>query len=383
MKKIELSFIFPCLNEEGTVPLVIQELDAVLDKMNVCAEIILADNGSTDASVELAKKYGGERLRVVNAPEKGYGEALKAGFNAAKGEYLAFADIDGSYPLKFLPDMYKEALAQNADMVVASRMKGKIEKGAMPFLHRYLGTPVLTKIINLLFGGKLSDCNSGFRLFKKKAYKKWKVFSSGMEFASELLIKALKYKSKIVEIPAGLRVDKRSTSPHLSTWRDGMRHLLFILSEAPSFFEKTGIFLIIVSILLEILSCILGPISIGKAVIFDYHSKLFFLIGLILGIQCFFFAISLFIVNCEDKPTKVTNKLMNLKEETLFVLLFTVCLLVIFGIFGFILYWSEHDYHNIFAPNSLIDLIFVFSFACMFCSELMQIHILRRKISAI
>lgn len=380
MEKIDLSFIFPCLNEEATVRLVINELNLVLNKMDISAEIILADNGSTDSSVLIAQECGGKHLRVINAPKKGYGEALKAGFNAAKGEYLAFADIDGSYPLEFLPKMYKKAVEENADMVVASRMTGKIEKGAMPFLHHYLGTPVLTKIINILFAGKLSDCNSGFRLFKKKAYKKWNVFSSGMEFASELLIKALKHKSKIVEIPAGLRVDKRSTSPHLSTWRDGMRHLLFILSEAPNFFEKAGLFLILVSTLLEILSCIFGPVTIGQVSIFDYHSKLLFLIGQILGIQCFFFSISLFFTNKNDKPTRITQMLINLKEETLFFILLATIILIICGMMGFVIYWALHGYHNIFAPNSLIDMTFVLSSGLMFCSELMQIHILRRRI---
>ncbi len=380
MEKIDLSFVFPCLNEEHTVPIVIKELKDILDKTNISAEIILSDNGSTDSSVELAKKYGGDKLRVVHALEKGYGEALKCGFNAAKGKYIAFADIDGSYPLEYLPKMYDQAVLHNADMVVASRMKGKIEKGAMPFLHRYLGTPVLTKIINFLFNGKLSDCNSGFRLIKKEAYQTWNIGSSGMEFASELLVKALKNNADIIEIPAGLRVDKRETPPHLRTWRDGMRHLLFILSEAPKFFEILGISVAFMSVLLWIIATLVGPLNVGKIAILDYHSKLIFLIGMILGLQCWFFSIFLYLTKPEDHACKLTNSLITLKEETLFFFLFIVLLLMSIALCGFVIYWAMHGYHNIFAVSSLIDIIFVSSFFLILCSELLQIHILQRSL---
>lgn len=210
MSGIDLSFVFPCLNEEKTISNVILELKKILETMPICTEIIISDNGSTDNSVDLALKLG---VQVVRTPIKGYGEALKKGFQKARGKYIAFSDIDGSYPLEYLPYMYNQAVTSDADMVIASRLKGRIEKNAMPFLHRYLGTPILTKIINFLFKGKFSDCNSGFRLFKKTSYKSWKVNSSGMEFASELLIKALKHKAKITEISAGLNCDKRSNPP--------------------------------------------------------------------------------------------------------------------------------------------------------------------------
>ena len=146
MNHFDLSFVFPCLNEEETMEYCILELKNALEQTDINYEIIVSDNGSTDRSIEIAKTLG---ARVVYADKRGYGEALKKGFAEAKGKFIAFADIDGSYPLSFLPEMYKKIVEEDADMVVASRMKGIVEKGAMPFLHRYLGTPVLTKLINL------------------------------------------------------------------------------------------------------------------------------------------------------------------------------------------------------------------------------------------
>lgn len=305
-KKTEISFIFPCLNERETIEGCIRELQQVLSAMNIDYEIIISDNGSTDGSLEIAQKY--KDVRIVHAAKKGYGEALKNGFAQANGKYIAFADIDGSYPLNFLPQMYEKIVAENADMVVASRMKGKIEDKAMPFMHRYVGTPVLTWIINLLFGGKLSDCNSGFRIMKNSAYKSWKVMSSGMEFASELLIKALKNKAKIIEIPAGLNRDKRSKAPHLNTWRDGMRHLLFILSECPKFFELIGLIFFITFSALEMMSIFLAPLSIGNITILNYHSQLIFIILSSLGIQIWCFSMMLYIFRHRKSRIKSLKK---------------------------------------------------------------------------
>ena len=377
MQEYDLSFVFPCLNEAETIPIVVSELKEVLETMNISAEIILSDNGSTDGSVVLAKKLG---CRVVHASKKGYGEALKRGFQMARGKYIAFADIDGSYPLKYLPKMYQKAISEDSDMVVASRIRGKIEKGAMPFLHRWLGTPILTRLINFLFQGKLSDCNSGFRLFKKVSYEKWQVYSGGMEFASELLIKALKHKAKIVEIPAGLRPDKRSRAPHLKTWRDGMRHLLFILSETPQLFEHMGLGLIGLSTLLEILSILMGPVHMGQMVIFDYHSKLIFMIGLILGIQSFIFSTLLYLTKSQEKPSRVTKFLMTLKEENLFFCFVLMILGMVVGITGLVSFWVYHDFHGILVVRILLDFVFLFAFVLSFSMGLMQTHIIRRAI---
>ena len=372
---IDLTFVFPCLNEKKTIPVVIGELQEVLKKMPIHAEIILSDNGSTDGSVKLAKKLG---CRVVYAPKKGYGEALKKGFQEAQGKYIAFADIDGSYPLEHLPKMYQEITKYDLDMVIASRMKGKIEKGAMPFLHRHLGTPILTKIINFLFRGKLSDCNSGFRIFKKESYQKWKVHSSGMEFASELLIKALKNRAKMKEIPAGLRVDKRDRAPHLKTWRDGMRHLLFILSEAPKFFEVIGLVFISLSGILEIFCMVLGPVEWHHISFFDYHSKLILLGIMILGLYSYLFSVSLYALTPSEKSLKITQKLLGLSEETLLTVCVGCVISVIVGLGGFVTFWASNSFHGIVVIRPLLDIMYWLLFILMFSFGLIQVHLLKR-----
>ncbi len=372
---LDLSFVFPCLNEEKTISLSIQEISSVLSLMKLKYEIIVVDNGSIDTSAKIAEKMG---ARVVKEEKKGYGEALKRGFWEAKGKYIAFADCDGSYPLNFLSEMYDLVQKKEADMVIASRMKGKIEKGAMPFLHRYLGTPILTKIINLLFSGKLSDCNSGFRLIKKESYLKWNCISSGMEFASELLIKALKNKAKIIEVSAGLRCDKRDEKPHLKTWRDGMRHLLFILSEAPKFFESVGFILFLFSFLGELLSIIFGPVQINSVSFLDYHSKLIFLIMMILGVESWTFSASLYVLKTKEKPTKWTQKLIKLKEENLFFFSGMIALSILLSLIWFFLYWKKENFHGIHLINPMLDYSYFVIFSFLFCIGLLQIHILKR-----
>ena len=378
MESLDLSFVFPCLNEEETMEYCISELKSALNQTGINYEIIVSDNGSTDRSVQIAEGLG---ARVVHAEKKGYGEALKKGFSEANGKYIAFADIDGSYPLSYLPEMYKKITEEDADMIVASRMKGKIEKKAMPFLHHYLGTPVLTKLINLFFSGKLSDCNSGFRIFKKTSYEKWNVKSSGMEFASELLIKALKNKGKILEIPAGLRPDKRSRRPHLKTWRDGMRHLLFILSETPKFFEWMGMALVGLTTLLYVMSMILGVVEIANVVVFDYHSKLVLLFMMILGLQFWFFSAFLYMSKLEDKPTRLTNYFIQLKEENLFLFSLLIMIAIISLMVFLFSYWGMHNFQNLHLIRPLLDIVYWILFFFLSCVGLIQIHILKRVIN--
>ncbi len=371
----ELSFVFPCLNEEETIETCLTELTAVLNQTGISYEIIVADNGSTDRSVALAEAAG---ACVVPATKRGYGEALKAGFAAAKGTYVAFADIDGSYPLSYLPQMYQTIAAEDADMVIASRMTGKIEDGAMPFLHRYVGTPVLTKFINLFFNGTLSDCNSGFRIFKKSAYETWHVHSSGMEFASELLIKALKHKAKLIEIPAGLRPDKRSKAPHLNTWRDGMRHLLFILSEAPRFFETLGLIAVGGSTLLQILCMLIGPVTIGGFSIFDYHSRLILTAIMLLGLQSWILAASLYVFKPTENPGRISRFFITLKEETLFFSFVSVLSVMVIGFIALLHKWISLDFSNLHILNPLIDFLFFVLLLGGGSFGLLQIHILKR-----
>lgn len=269
---MDLSFVFPCLNEEETLAHCIDELKRSLDAAGIAYEIIVVDNGSQDRSAEIAQECG---ARVVNESCKGYGAALSSGIRHASGTYVAFADADGRYPLDKIGEMYRLAEESGADMVIASRFRGIIEPGAMPASHRYLGTPVLTTLINLIYRGQLSDCNSGFRLLRKSACESWGVRSDGMEFASELLIKALKNRAAIAELPGGLRKDLRSRPPHLKTWRDGMRHLLYILSEAPGLFEKVGLFLVFLGAAIQISCFCTGIVTLGEMAIGGIHNQAF------------------------------------------------------------------------------------------------------------
>lgn len=374
-KKIDLSFVFPCLNEEETMAVCVEELQKVLEGTGISYELIVSDNGSTDKSVEIAKKLG---ARVVSTHKRGYGEALKNGFAHALGEYIAFADIDGSYPLEFLPQMYRTIVKDQADMVIASRMTGKIEEGAMPCLHRYVGTPVLTKLINLLFGGKLSDCNSGFRIMKKTAYESWHVSSGGMEFASELLIKALKHRAKIVEIPAGLRPDKRSRAPHLKTWRDGMRHLLFILSESPKLFESVGLITLLSMTFLQLMAVFVGPVRVLGLSIFDYHSQIIFLILAALGLQSWIFSMFLYVIRPQEHPYKISKFFIDMKEENLFFTFLGVLVVVLYGIIYLIVKWVGSNFENIHMLYYLINFLYIAIILGGGSFGLLSIHVIKR-----
>lgn len=375
MKK-DISFIFPCLNEEKTIKDCIIELQQVMNKMNVNYEIIISDNGSTDNSVKIAKSLG---VKVVHTQIKGYGSALKNGFANAQGEYIVFADIDGSYPLEYLPTMYEKAIKENADMVIASRTLGTIEKNAMPFLHRYLGTPVLTFLVNFLFRGKFSDINSGFRLMKRNSYQKLNVRSNGMEFASELLIKALKQHNKIIEIAAGLRVDKRDTTPHLNTWRDGMRHLLFIFSEAPKLFEIIGGLIFFLFSAIFITSQVLGPIKIGNVGILDYHTQLISIILATLGMQIWVFSSILYLVRPENKPSNITKYLMDIGESRLLGIILVILMLLLYCIISIFSIWSEIGYGQLNLLTYILKYIFIISVLGTGVLGLLMTHIIKKS----
>ena len=221
----QISIIIPCLNEEKTLETVIKKCLKVFTATNVKGEIIVSDNGSTDNSIEIALRSG---AKVVNCPIKGYGNALLYGFKAAEGRYIGMLDADNTYDaLEF--ENYINAMDDNTDMVIGTRIKGYIEKGAMPPLHRYLGTPFLTFILNLFYGTKISDTNCGMRLFKKEAFDKINFQSGGMEFATDMLIEFSLHKFVIKEIKTSLYKDTRGRKPHLRPFRDGFRHLFLIL----------------------------------------------------------------------------------------------------------------------------------------------------------
>lgn len=283
MEEIEVSVVIPCLNEEKALPACIDKARNAMAKARISGEIVVADNGSTDQSVKVADAHG---ALVVHAARKGYGNAVICGMRAAKGKFLIMADADGSYDFNDIPK-FISSLREGADFVIGSRVKGTIYPGAMPFLNRYFGTPVLTFLINLFFGSKISDVNCGMRALSKKSFEKMSLRAGGMEFASEMVIKASMLGLKIIEIPTSLFPDNRDRPPHLRPFRDGWRHLRFIF-----LFTPTWLFVIP-----GIMSFFAGWILLVAMLLFDPKSfgifTMFFAQGLILlGAQVIFLGIT-------------------------------------------------------------------------------------------
>lgn len=275
----EVSFVIPCLNEEKTLAQAIKLCQSAIEKLGSICEIVVADNGSTDNSIQIAETLG---ARVVNVCNKGYGNALIGGIKASLGKYVVMGDADATYNFNEAVEFIHSLRNNEADLVIGSRLKGDIEDGAMPFLHRYLGTPVLTFLIRNFFAIPISDCNCGMRAFTREAFDRLNMISGGMEFASEMLIKAGIIGIRVKEINCSLSKDTRGRAPHLKTWRDGWRHLKFILAFAPKHvFYYPGIFFIFLGILLTFI-VLPGPIQITKEITLDYN---FMYIGMALFIM--------------------------------------------------------------------------------------------------
>jgi glycosyltransferase involved in cell wall biosynthesis len=256
---IELSIVMPCLNEVETLASCIRKAKAYLEKAGVAGEIVIGDNGSTDGSQELALRFG---ARVVNVPLRGYGAALYGASLAAGGRYIIMADSDDSYDFSDLnPFLVK--LRQGYDLVMGNRFRGGIRPGAMPWKNRYIGNPVLSSIGKIFFRCPASDFHCGMRGFSKEAFVRLDLRTTGMEFASEMVIKATMMKMKIAEVPTTLSPDERSRPPHLRPYRDGWRHLRFMLLFSPNWlFLYPGLALVVISFLAT-LWLLLTPIHIS------------------------------------------------------------------------------------------------------------------------
>ncbi|MGA3086017.1 MAG: glycosyltransferase family 2 protein [Thermodesulfobacteriota bacterium] len=276
----------PCLNEASTLGVCIQKAHSFLKAHDIHGEIIVADNGSTDGSQNIAAAHG---ARVVNVPERGYGAALIGGINAAQGKYLIMGDADDSYDFTALAP-FVEKLREGYELVMGNRFKGEIRPGAMPKLNRYLGNPVLTSLGRLFFHSPVGDFHCGLRGFNKEAIQRLDLRTAGMEFASEMVVKATLCKLRIVDVPTTLSPDGRYRPPHLRRWRDGWRHLRFLLLYSPRWlFFYPGI--ILMALGLFVMSALLsGPITIGGAT-FDIHTMLYASTFIILGLQTVAFAL--------------------------------------------------------------------------------------------
>jgi glycosyltransferase involved in cell wall biosynthesis len=229
--RIRLTAVMPCLNEERTVAICIEKAFEAFRTMGIVGEVIVADNGSTDRSVELASTFG---ARVVHVAKKGYGAALVAGIGAARGNYVIMADSDDSYDWLGLAP-FIAALDDGNDLVVGNRFSGGIDPGAMPRLHRYLGNPVLSWLARTVHGAPVGDFHCGMRAFRRDAFPRMNIRTSGMEFATEMIVNSAKAGLRIAEVPTRLRRDGRDRPPHLRSFRDGWRHLRFILTYGPNY----------------------------------------------------------------------------------------------------------------------------------------------------
>ena len=248
---IELTVVMPCLNEAETLAVCVDKALAALAENHIAGEVIVADNGSTDGSQSIAVAHG---ARVVPVPVRGYGAALNAGIQAAHGKYVLMADADDSYEFAHIPRFLAELRdrpdgSAGADLVMGNRFRGGIGPNAMPLLHRYLGNPVLSFLGRKLFHTPIGDFHCGIRAFSKEAYARLDLRTTGMEFASEMVVKSSLLCQRIVEVPTTLQKDGRSRPPHLKTWRDGWRHLRFLLMYSPRWlFLYPGLTLMIVGL---------------------------------------------------------------------------------------------------------------------------------------
>jgi glycosyltransferase involved in cell wall biosynthesis len=277
---IELSIVMPCLNEVETLGTCILKAKKFLQSNAVNGEIIIADNGSTDGSQSVAAEMG---ARLIQVEIKGYGAAMMGGIAAARGEYIILGDADDSYDFADLMP-FLDKLHQGYDLVMGNRFKGGIKPGAMPFLHRYIGNPVLSWLGRLFFKAPIGDFHCGLRGVRKSSVEKLDLLTTGMEFASEMVVKAALLNQRITEVPTVYWPDGRSHPSHLRTWRDGWRHLRFLLLYSPDWlFMIPGGSLFSLGFLL-LLALVSGPIQIGK-VHFDLHYVVLGSLMVLLGAQ--------------------------------------------------------------------------------------------------
>ena len=257
--ELELSIVMPCLNEAKTIGTCIQKAMNFINEHKISGEVIIADNGSTDGSQDIALSH---KARLVNVERKGYGNALKNGIEAARGKFIIMGDADDSYDFTSLMP-FIEKLQEGYDLVVGNRFKGGIKPGAMPLLHRYLGNPLLSGLGCLFFNSPCKDFHCGLRAFSKKAVERMQLKTTGMEFASEMVMKASFYNMKVTEVPTILWPDGRDRPAHLRSWRDGWRHLRFMLMLSPRWlFFYPGLLLMLTGIIIGAL-LLPGPVFIG------------------------------------------------------------------------------------------------------------------------
>jgi glycosyltransferase involved in cell wall biosynthesis len=278
---IEVSVVIPCLNEANSLAYCVDKAVKAFQAAGLSGEVVVADNGSTDGSIQIAEEHG---ARVIRVAERGYGAALRAGITAARGPFIIMGDADDSYDFSDVP-RFVEKLREGHDVIMGNRFRGEIKPGAMPWHHKYIGNPGLTALLNILFHARIGDTHCGMRGFTRAIYDRMDLRSTGMEFASEFVIKAAQLGARVTEIPITLWADKRGRPPHLRSFRDGWRHLRFMLLYAPNWlFLLPGASLVAVGLFL-VFWLLAGPRKISPHVTLDIHTMIFGVIFTLLGVQ--------------------------------------------------------------------------------------------------
>jgi glycosyltransferase involved in cell wall biosynthesis len=350
---MEITVLMPCLNEAETLEACICKAKSWLVSNKVDGEILIADNGSTDGSVEIARGLG---VRVINVLEKGYGAALMSGITNSRGKYVIMGDSDDSYDFSDL-SMFLEKLRGGYDLVIGNRFKGGIKDGAMPLLHRYLGNPVLSFLGRLFFKCSIGDFHCGLRGFKQNLAAQLKLQTLGMEFASEMIVKAALFNFRITEVATTLSVDGRARNSHLRTWRDGWRHLRFLLMYSPKWlFQIPGLILMLTGILLMALT-LGGRFEIAKGVILDTNTLIFGGTFIILGFSCLSLGTftRTFAIEEGFLPQNKSHEIFN-RKFNLEIGIVTGLVLLIIGIAGFIysfILWGNANFGQLVYPRIL------------------------------
>jgi hypothetical protein len=354
-EKTELTILLPCLNEAETLATCIQKAQYSLNQLDLKGEILIADNGSQDNSIEIAERHG---ARVVHVAEKGYGSALRGGIAAAQGHWILMADADDSYDLSDIA-LFVEKLRGGNDLVMGCRLPsggGQILPGAMPWKHRWIGNPALSFLGRLFFKAPAQDFHCGMRAFSKEAIEQIGLRTTGMEFASEMLIKATLHQLRIAEVPITLHPDGRSRPPHLRSWRDGWRHLRFMLLFSPLWLFLVPGFLLILTGAILGGRLLAGPLPLGQIVL-DTNTLLACAMSILLGVQVCVFAAFTRAFAATEKLLPPSRRILRL--FTVFSLekglVFGVVLLGLGGIFliNALLYWKAAGFGAVPYPDSL------------------------------
>ena len=278
---VDVSVVIPCLNEANSIGICVSKAIGAFRTAGMRGEVVVGDNGSTDGSIEIAEKLG---ARVVRVEARGYGSALRAGIAAAQGAFIVMGDADDSYDFSEVP-RFVDKWRQGNDVVMGNRFRGEIKPGAMPWHHKYVGNPALSSLLNLFFHTGIGDSHCGMRGFTRAVYERMDLRSTGMEFASEFVIKAAQLGAKMAEIPITLWPDKRGRPPHLRSFRDGWRHLRFMLLYAPNWlFLLPGAAFMLLGLVL-VFWLLPGPRLLTPRITLDLHTMIFGVIFTLLGAQ--------------------------------------------------------------------------------------------------